>query len=277
MTTAYSRLDVATSGASDQATQAITLQVVYDELGFTVGDDTTRDDRVTRKIERVTARVVEFLDQGPLTFQRYVERVPGFADDILQVNRTPIVGVISVEFIPTSGAIEVPLVAGVDITDEIEVMDQNDGPGSIRRRFGNQWSPMIEFSLHKVLTEWGNPVPGTEDPNFRVTYEAGFLFPGQTTPAPTGGLPLPQTGDPLIPLPLFFEEALLAEVIFTELNRLTGGVSGGALGLRSEQVDQTKLEFFSLKDLTPSSGQARKFGFRTQEAYDALAPHRRLK
>ena len=269
MTTALSRLDIT---AAADASRLVALATVYAETEDVIGADVAKDLRVERKIDRVTARFLSFTDLGAVAFQRYAERVPGFGDDTLVLNRTPIVGVITVEFFPTSAAIEVPPGLGVDVSENWEVMDEGD-PGIIRSRFGARWSPMVHFATHKVLTELGDPVSGTEDQNYLVTYEAGWLLPGQTIPLPTPGLDTPRTGAPQQPVPADIEEAVVAEVIFAENARLTGGAGGSATGVKRKKVAQTDITFFSNADRE----LALQFGFMTALAYYTFQRYCRVK
>lgn len=259
--TTLNQVITVTAGALQAQKQLCTLEAVLDELGIDGGSEPTCR-KINRKINAASARLLKFTHLGEFAFQRYTVRVPGLADDTLMLPRTPVSNLISVAFLPSSGALETPPGLGVDITGQVELIDPD--AGILRSRFGFQWNPMIDWSLRKALTEFGNPVPGTEDPNYEVVFEAGWRLPGQqaTEPSPIDPAIVPKL------LPADLEEACLSLVVrsFTASN--DPAISAGLL--KKRQVDSTTAEFFSPGD----AALAEQFGLTSTAFYNA-DPYRR--
>lgn len=244
-----------------------TVARVRDELDLDPSTGSPADQKLDvqlqRRVERASSRLLKFTGLREVAFQHYKETIPGMADTILMTSRTPIVRINKIELV--NADVEIAGTAGADVTDDTKIEDCV--AGFLFRRFGWLWSTLRGSFLDIRLTETGDQFPGMEEANFRVTYEAGFIMPAQTTPAATPGLPTNQIGCDLETFPADLEEAAIKQVVYDHVRR--GGLA--ASGLRVKDVADTRIEFFHAKD----QGLAARFGL-APDAFYLADPYRRV-
>ncbi|MGH7165496.1 MAG: hypothetical protein ACREIS_08245, partial [Nitrospiraceae bacterium] len=162
-----------------------TVANVRDELGLPVstgaGDDIPLDLLLQRRIDRASSRLLKFLNMKHVAFQKYEEVTPGQPDTVLLLSVTPVVLIIKSEFVNVD--LDINGGDGADVTSDTLLRDCR--MGTLYRRFAWLWAPLRGSFLDLNLTEQGEQVPGMEENNWRFTYEAGWLMPAQTSPAPT--------------------------------------------------------------------------------------------
>lgn len=247
-----------------------TIERVRDELnlGPSTGSaaDIALDVQLQRRIERAGARLLKFTSLREVAFQKYAEAIPGMADTILMTSRTPIVRVNKIEVV--NADVEIDLTAGQDITDTTKIEDC--GAGFLYRQFGWTWTPLMGSFLDITLTEFGDQFPGMEDANYRVTYEAGWRMPAQTTPTPTAGLPSNQIGCDYVAFPADLEEAAVKQVVYDHARR-----SGEAdSGIASRHVADTTISYHNQLG-GAESGRHSVYGL-APDAYFLANPYRRI-
>lgn len=227
------------------------LNDVKEELDI-VG--TGSDNVLTKRIARTSVRLLKFTQLRAVAFARYEETLPGMGDVRLMVTRTPIVNLIKVEVVNTDILLEGT--DGTDITDEVLVED--GGAGFLYRRFGWSWSALRSSSLGLQLTEQGDPLPGTEEPTYRVDFEAGWKMPMQNLPAKAGS-------DEPENFPFDLEQACLAQVVWDHRHK------GRMSDVRSKKVGDTTITY----DTAYSSEIAAKQYGLCPEAFHLANPYRR--
>lgn len=248
-----------------------TVERVRDELGLSAStgspEDVALDVQLQRRIERASRRLLKFTNLREVAFQKYAETIPGQADTILLTSRTPIVAFTKIEVV--NDDLELDLSAGDDITPDIKIEDC--AAGMLYRRSGWTWTPLAGSFLEIALTEFGDQFPGMEDANYRVTYEAGWRMPAQTTPIPTvGPLPSNQVGCPFAAFPADLEEAAVKQVVYDHVRR--GGEADS--GVASRHVADTTISYHN--PLTSSgSGREITFGL-APDAFYLANPWRRI-
>lgn len=236
----------------------VSLQDVKDELGIT---DASQDAILTKRIERASSRLLKVSNLRGVAFRRYEETLPGYGMTTqLMVTRTPIVNMLTVEIVNTGILIDGG--DGTDITGEVLLQDPK--MGVLFRKFGWRWSALRGAPLGFQMTELGDPLPGTEEPIFRVDFEAGWVMPDQTVPAPTG----PNTPEPF---PEDLQEAALKQVVWDHRR------AGRAGDVKSKKVGDTTIQYATIME-EGRGGAAlaaiRMFGL-NPEAFALLDPYRR--
>lgn len=231
------------------------LKDVKEELGI-VG--TGSDSILTKRIARVSSRLLRFTNLRAVAFARYKETLPGMGDTRLMVTRTPIVNLIEVEVV--SADILLEGTDGTEITDEVLVEDP--GAGFLYRRFGWSWTALLGSPLGLMLTDQGEPQPGTEEPTYRVDYEAGWLMPMQNLPTKVGA-------DDPDNFPFDLEQACLIQVIWD--HRHVGRMSD----VKSKKVGDTTITYETSFTNEGDSAMARRFGF-CPEAFYLVNQYQRM-
>lgn len=143
-------LEVVTPATNFQLT---TLGAVKGELEISVD---TYDAIFTSLIDRASKMIVGECGR-PFAYQTYRETLPGYGDYRLMLSRTPIVGT------PTI------LCDSEAITDF--VVEERDA-GFLWRKTGWKWTVAPGWHI-----TWA-PVAGSEDLKFIVSYNAGYVLPG---------------------------------------------------------------------------------------------------
>ena len=223
------------------------LKDVKEELDIT---GTDYDSVLTKRIARASSRLLKFTNLRAVAFTRYKETLPGMGDPRLMVSRTPIVNLIGVEVLNTDILLEGT--DGTDITDEVLVEDP--GTGFLFRRYGWSWSALRGSPLGLVLAEQGDPQPGTEEPRYRVDYEAGWQMPMQNVPTKVG------TDEP-DNFPFDLEQACLVQVIWD--HKHVGRMSD----VKSKKVGDTTITYETSFSNEGDSVMARRFGFCPETFY----------
>jgi len=141
---------------------------------------------------------------------------------------------------------------GTDITDEVLVEDP--GAGFLYRRFGWSWSALRSSSLGLQLAERGDPLPGTEEPTYRVDYEGGWKMPMQNLPDKVG------TDEPEN-FPFDLEEACLFQVIWEYRHR------SRMSDVRSKKVGDTTITYDTSFTVEGHAALARQFGLCPEAFY----------
>jgi hypothetical protein len=146
---------------------AITVTVPAESRGLTtlsavkdtkVVGSTTRFDSQLLQLIGAASDAIEYYVQHVFARQTYVETVNGSAHPVLMLTNTPIVAVTGI------------VCRSEPITD-FEVRDADQG--TIYRQVGWQMSAWVGWSTGQEV------IPGTGDLIYAVTYEAGFLLPGE--------------------------------------------------------------------------------------------------
>ena len=223
------------------------LKDVKEELGIT---GTGSDSILTKRIARASTRLLRFTNLRAVAFARYKETLPGMGDTRLMVTRTPIVNLIGVEVVSTDILLEGT--DGTEIADEVLVEDS--GAGFLYRRFGWSWSAMRVSPLGLMLTEQGEPLPGTEEPTYRVDYEAGWKMPMQNEPVKVG------TDEP-VNFPFDLEQACLAQVVWDHKH------SHRASDVRSKKVGDTTITYDSAFSAEGQAAASRLHGLCSEAFY----------
>lgn len=156
-----------------------TLEAVKDELGIT---DMGSDARLERYIDVASRAISGFCGRDFEYKAGAVDRLPGMGSARLMVNRTPLLAVTKIELDGSELA-----------TTEYEVEDA--GAGFIRSDAG------FIASRAEVPSLDGDLLVGTEEANYKVTYNGGYVTPAQATGE------LPRT------LPSDIEEACIQTVV----------------------------------------------------------------
>lgn len=235
-----------------------TADEVRTKLGLTPVE--LPDAEIEPILDSVSARLLRFSHVRDFRFQAYEEILKGGGGPELMVTRVPIVGVILVELVFFSP--DFSTATFTDFTSETFVEDAR--AGFLFRRFGFQSRPWSTSALGLVLTELGDPIPGTEEPNWRITYEAGYTMPEQSGPSATGGLPDNQVGIPLEAFPLDLRAGACAQAVEDWLRRKRSG------DVKKKRIRETDIEFFSNSD----RALAEQFGLGATAFY-AFNPIRR--
>lgn len=247
-----------------------TVERVRDELGLAPSSgspaDLALDVQFQRRIERASSRLLKFTNLREVAFQKYEETIPGMADTILMVSRTPIVRLVKIEVV--NSTLEIAFDPGNDITTDIKIEDC--GAGFLFRRPGWTWSPLAGSFLDFQLTLRGDQFPGMEDANYRVTYDAGWRMPAQTTPTPTTGLPANQVGCDYVTLPADLEEAAVKQVVYDHVRR--GGDADS--GVASRDVADTRVSYHNPMT-SAGSGRDVTYGL-APDAFYLANPYRRI-
>ncbi len=123
--------------------------------------------------------------------------------------------------------------------------------------------------LGLTLTEQGDPLPGTEEPGYRIDYEAGWVMPDQTLPAPTGS----ETPEAF---PEDLQLSALKQVVYDHLNK---GKDEDQGALTRKKVGDTDLSYASISSIGVGGAasaltQIRQWGLSPQ-AYHLADPYRR--
>lgn len=231
------------------------LKDVKEELGI-VGTDS--DSILTKRIARVSSRLLRFTQLRAVAFTRYRETLPGMGDTRLMVTRTPIVNLIDVEVV--SADILLEGVDGTEITDEVLVEDP--GAGFLYRKFGWSWTALLGSPLGLMLTDRGEPQPGTEEPTYRVDYEAGWLMPMQNEPTKAGD-------DEPENFPFDLEQACLAQVVWDHRRR------NRASDVKSKKVGDTTITYDTAFTAEGQAAASRLHGL-CPEAFNLANQYRRM-
>lgn len=255
-------------GTDADDTDWTTVAAVKEELGIPAAT-VTYDALIQTRITRASARLLKFTNLRGVAFRRYEETLPalGYSTRLI-VTRTPIVNLLKVEHVNLGLVIDGG--DGTEITSEVLVEDE--GAGFLIRRFGWGWSALRSGMLGIRLTEMGDPLPNTEEPAYRLDYEAGWVMPSQSLPAPVG----PNTPEAF---PEDLELAAIKQVAHQMRksgNEFSG--SGGTSGdVKEKKVGDTTIKFSTLADFEGASGvepAARMFGL-SPEAFFLANPWRR--
>lgn len=231
------------------------LKDVKEELDIT---GTGSDSILTKCIARASSRLLRFTNLRSVAFTRYRETLPGMGDTRLMVTRTPIVNLIEVEVV--SADILLEGTDGTEITDEILVEDP--GAGFLYRRFGWSWSAMLVAPLGLMLTDRGEPQPGTEEPTYRIDYEAGWLMPMQNEPTKVGD-------DEPENFPFDLEQACLAQVVWDHRRR------NRMSDVKSKKVGDTTITYDTAFSAEGQTAAARLHGL-CPEAFHMANQYRRM-
>lgn len=123
------------------------------------------DARLPRLISAASAVALRYLGRRQLYFQvGIIEKVPGLGRQTLLVDVVPIVGVTSV-LLPDGSA--------VAVTD-LWRTPERDALGHLFRDVGFPWTGAVRAGLL-----YSDPAIGTEVPSITVTYDGGWVTPGQ--------------------------------------------------------------------------------------------------
>ena len=229
-------------GDDADATGWTSLDDVKEELGIEPGD-LDEDALLRRRIARASKRLVNFTNLRGVAFQQYKETLPGMGGVRLMVSRVPIVNLIKVEVVDVETVISGD--AGTDITSEILL---EDAPaGFLYRKAGWSWSA-LSANYGLILTPYPEPLPGTEEPVYRISYEAGWTMPGQTKPIKVG------TNSPEV-FPEDLAQAVVAQVVYDYRRK---GRSGD---VRQKKVGDTTISYEDTSEL------ARRFGLAPDAFY----------
>lgn len=158
----------------------VTLSDVKDELGISVS---TYDDTIKRMINAMSRRIRTYCGRILYFDEDIVEKVAGYGDSLLRLSRKPIVSVTSVTY------------------DDAEVSSDDytirNSQGMLYRSTGWAWTAQL------MSNSVADPLPGTEQQSFEVTYDAGWV----TQPQVDGDGSLTKT------LPEDLEDACLLAVV----------------------------------------------------------------
>ncbi|MCP4201167.1 MAG: hypothetical protein GY769_04455 [bacterium] len=230
------------------------IKDVKAELGLTGTDE---EGSLLKRIQRASDRLLRFTNLRGVAFCRYKETLPGMGDTSLMVTRTPIVNLLAVEIV--SAEILIEGATGQDVTDSVLLEDR--AAGFLFRKYGWGWSAMRSAPLGLQLSTVGAPMPGTEEPVYRIDYEAGWMMPKQKLPTETG------TEVP-VNFPADLEQACLAQVIWDYRHvRRTADV-------KSKKVGDTTLTYETGFGNDEDSVLARRFGL-CPDAFYLANPMRR--
>lgn len=237
----------------------VTLADVKEELGIAVLD-TSKDVILAKRIARASARLLKFTNLRGVAFRRYEETLPSLGLSVqLMVTRVPIVNFIKLELLDPQQLLDAT--DGQDFTDTTLVQDPE--VGTLYRRLGFGWSAAgATFPLQ--LTEFADPLPGTEAPVWRVDYEAGWVMPNQTVPAPTGS----ETPEPF---PEDLQLACLQQVVWADRHQ------NRSEDVKRKKVGDTDLTFTTLGEqgrAGSAAAAARMFGL-APSAFFLVDPYRR--
>jgi len=142
-----------------------TLDVVKTELKISLPD--VSQDNVIERLIKVAGDIVETYCGRNFEYkENVVERVVGWGTPYIEVSRTPLIELISVDFLP-------PFVGEVVSSTDLENFEIFDSHGGviISNFFNFPWGARAHGGMVR------DPLPGTERKNIEVVYSGGYITP----------------------------------------------------------------------------------------------------
>jgi hypothetical protein len=161
-------IDTTSTAVDLDQTKLIRLETVKSRIGIS---DTSNDDVISELIDEASQLVTDFVGYD-LAQKAYVETIPGSQHRFLLLSRMPINSVSSITF------------DGSAITD---YTIHDAASGILYRELG--WTRSIGYYGPINI----DPLPGSEIPNWIVTYVAGFKIPGEEGELSDGEYNLPRS------------------------------------------------------------------------------------
>lgn len=150
-------------------TALVDIRRVTDEIG----DCDARTKRLLSQWIESASGSVERLANRPLSAGTYVDTVPSTRHATLVLAAAPLISVTTIECLTCGTSLD-----PADIVDTAA----NQAAGMAYRRGG--WGCCVRSARHHFLT--GEPLPGGEEPNLRVTYQAGYVTAPQAASRTSG-------------------------------------------------------------------------------------------
>lgn len=170
------------------------LAITHDVRNLLGITDLTQDLRIERLINAVSDAFVEIAGRS---FHRatWVEDVVGYGDEILALRNTPLVSITSIQSIAEDGTLGTAEAAS-------SYRISSAGAGFVYRSTG--WAA----NARRVRGILDDRLPGSEVPNWRVTYVGGYVTQWQTSSVYPGGAVAAT-----VTLPQSIEREVIAECV----------------------------------------------------------------
>jgi hypothetical protein len=195
-----------------------TLATVLDELGLATDGGGPQDTRLERYITAASALVDSFLDRTLARADGIVEKVAGFGDNFLTVERRPLLAITSISFDGST----------IDATN-YEIHGDGEA-GLIYGRGGFVWTASrLQEIVQTVVTS-------SERKLFEITYNGGYVTPEQVSQAAF----TPQT------LPADIEDAVI-QMVTTRWRQ-----QGRDQSVKSEKIKSWSATYADSRALPPS-------------------------
>lgn len=184
-----------------------TLAEVKGELGIAC-DDVEHDRQIRRRINAVSTTIERFLSRELRYEAGRVETIRSYGGVRVRVRKPPVVTLTLVENVSLSG----PLL--VDPIELVDVIVEDEGETGILYRVSG-WPDTAAHTCSIAR----DPLPGTEGPGVRVTYDGGYVLPQQACDDDSLERSLPED----------IEEAAIMAVVSSWTRR------GGDIAIKSER------------------------------------------